>query len=719
MLESLFIDRNMRKQIKEAVLNANESGFGTCDTCSENASLIKVFNHNICEACCNNIISSVVENYDMVFVTDVIDEEEIINKIKVNEAYLIPNAQKLQDEADKSFGGSIPNLMKSYGLSTSMWNSGDCFTKRGKVQVSDSNVTSGKTKINHFIEDFECTFATEKSAQKLVPDADGFSASVSAGGKNISPSASSVNTTQVPSSGSAPATVANIPKQTSTTVTNNTQVPKPSASITSLKASAGSGTQFDVKLANDVILRCERTALTMGDKIGVDVFVVGHPNTKINTLVNPSDDNNKLANEIANNIKDEPDAIFTAFTESDIKNGYTLNKYPAYSFLFDDKSFDGAGVSLVLALNGKPYEKSRVVLPEKALFSKASLNSELLAYMDNKLTRIYPALFNGAADVKTSIGKASSELVEINPSSSDKLGEVTVHTELGNVSFDWKSSGSRFKSNEETKNAIYDIMFMNMGKLIPGWDDKKLETKLFSTASKSFGIENLDDNGMKYSVGAAFDLNDLYDTGNIIIKMSVIDDHSGEEQPKKLQPFIYNQAGVKLEDFLIKKSRELHSKYFSKSDATHTMSASAQEKLKTPSKRQALYSRIEELILKELTNNYKKDVYVEIEDFSVNKDGKLISVKFRVYDEDNVVAGDSDTLSKALNLDKVHSGFLKIDTIDKTPKGLNKFGPSVVYKVTNLDKFSEKLNLSVLESAIYEAFGITFVNESGRKQIAL
>ena len=47
MLESLFIDRNIRKQIKEAVLNAKESGFGTCDTCSKNASLINVFNHNI------------------------------------------------------------------------------------------------------------------------------------------------------------------------------------------------------------------------------------------------------------------------------------------------------------------------------------------------------------------------------------------------------------------------------------------------------------------------------------------------------------------------------------------------------------------------------------------------------------------------------------------------------------------------------------------------
>jgi len=257
-------------------------------------------------------------------------------------------------------------------------------------------------------------------------------------------------------------------------------------------------------------------------------------------------------------------------------------------------------------------------------------------------------------------------------------------------------------------------------KIIPGWDDPKYSSPAFAnSATQSFKLEDLDDNGMKYSMVATFDLNDLYDSGSIILKMSVLDEHTGEEQPKNLTPVLYNKPGTPLKDFLERESKKIHAHYFKKSDMTETLTQSAREKLGSPAKREALFSKICQNIMDKLrfTDNTKySDISCALDDFEVNKDGKVSSCTIRFYDEDYVAADNSVDLAKYLSIDQSFS-FLKFKKADDSPRGMSEYGPSVTYTVSDVNKFSEFASLAILESLIFEAFGITHVNESGRKQI--
>lgn len=712
-LEALFKDRNVRNNIRTEIREAPEIGFGDCENCGKNQSLMKVFNRCLCESCCNKILN---ESYDFDKVFETFYEDEDVDKI-LSESYVLPDMMKLQTDAQQKFNGSIPDLLKSYNLNPHRdWD--DKLTD-GRIYIRDNEIKGGKTRVNQFIIDYDCSFMGQAAANKLVPDPDGTAAPLKVKGQLIGGTASATttspqaSTTTVPASGSKAASATSIPNQSSSSVVQKSVVPGPG-----IKASNSVGDSFEVKLTKDIKLDCTKDGTTNGSDIGVEVNVNGDASFKTTFYVKDGD-NDTLAKEIIEEIKKRPETIFRAFTEDDMKNGFVLNKYGAYAFIFDENSFDGNNISLVLTFNGKKYEKTRIALGTYELFDRFKLEKTLRVAMDGRVKKFYPMLFNGTADMKTSIGKAVTEFISVESDPKCKAGNVKVVTEIGNVSIPWHCDGERFQDKELTHNTLCDVIFSAFPKLIPGYGDDKLKTGTFAgSATDSFGIDNLDDNGMSYSMVATFDLNDLYDKGDIVFKMSVLDTHTDEEQPKSLQPVVYRQAGVPLADFLKAESKKIHAHYFKKSDMDSTMTKSAREKMKTPSKRMALFNKICDQIMDKLRFSNKTkwgDISIELEEFEVNKDGKVTKATVRFYDEDETYADNAKDLAKYLKAESMP--FFKFKKADDSPRGMSEYGPSVLYSVSDMTKFAEFANLAILEELIFEAFGLIRVDESGKKHI--
>lgn len=687
-LEALFKDRMVRKDIRSTINEAAEIGFGTCEHCGREASLLSVCGNNICERCCDKIIDETYD-FDKVF-SEPIVESDVMHMI--SESYVIPDLKKLENDANSKFKGSIPDLLKSYGMNPHKdW---DDKLKSGMIYIRDNEISGGKTRVNQFLIDYDCSFKTAQAAQKLAPDKDGTIAPLKVNGKPI-----------VPSNGSQPASHTSISTQSAShTVQKNIQAGP------GIKASSD-GPKFDVQLTSGITLNCERTNKSVGGKLGIDVTVNKKPNVKVTYYIEDGD-NNKAAKNIIEEVKKNPSELLSAFTDEDMKNGYVINKYPAYSFHFDDKSFDGKNISLVMKLGAKVHEKSRIYLSDKSLFNRINLDSEIAKFMDEALHKTYPYLMDGTADVKTSIGKAQTELISIEESSSDKLGELQLQTEIGNVSVKWKSGGSRFKDKEVTKNTVYDVIFGMLKKIIPGFDDSKFKSS-FGNYTESFIIDSSDLQAGS-SIKAGFDLKNLYDSGEVAFDISLSINNS--DLPDKPVKVVYRKSGTKLVDFLKKEAKDKLLKYVSKSDTEGSLTLSAQEKMKTPSKKEAFLYKVASIFMDGLRrgdiSGSFDDLECHIDSFNVNKDGKLTSCKIRFYDEDGVLADDADSLFDLIDVAQIVK-FLKFEKKEDS----SEYGASLIYSVKDLDAFSDSVNLDIMEQAMFEAFSITYVNESGRKQI--
>lgn len=690
-LQALFEDRKIRKNITESVFNGNEMGSGECDSCGHTGGRVQVKGYNLCDSCCRKVLEG-MKNYEIPFIE--ISEDMVFHDL-IHETYLNLDQQKFRSEAKVKFGDdsrdSLSKLLQSYGLKVhkdfdDRWNSD------GRIFVIDADLSSGKTRINQFLIDFDGSFVTARMAQKLVPDADGTLAPVG---------------TSVPNNGSNPASVTN----TSTKSSSKTNTPIQAGPGVS---ASGTDTNFEIKLADGVEFSVIQAA---GQTYSVMYKANNNGGVQVSLNSTKKDD---LMREVIDIIKSRPHDFFPAIDSDDFKNGYTIEKYAAYSFIFDDKSFDGRNISLCLALNGKPYENSRVYLTVKDLDNRLSLNKSLQDYIDNRMKKIYPYLYDGTADVKTSVGKAVTYLIDVNPSTSDKLGDVSCRTEIGNIHFDWVSSGSRFQDKESTRNGIYDVIYSGMHKLIPSWNDPKIKSPMMVKASDTNSF-SLDLKNPDMTVYAGFDLNDLYDTGNIILKMSIVDTQTGEEQPKELKKVIYKKAGVDIIDFLSKEARSIHKEYFDKSTMSQTLKMSARDKMKVPSKKNAFLEKVKYNLLKSpsIPAQLRKDLgdlEIDFDVFDVNKDGKVTSVVIRVSDPDEYFASDARDLAKYLDLEKKIK-WLNFTKADSSPKAISNYGASVVYTVSDIEGFAESSNLAILEALMFAAFNIVTVNESGRKQI--
>ena len=708
-LDSLFKDREVRKLVKQSVYNAEDAGKNICESCGEESlHTFNIFGKCLCESCSEKLIEE-SNNYDECF--------ESVNDIYLlNEScsYPVMDLRKLEDDANKKFNGSIPELMRSYGLKVGkVWNTEYHI---GVIWVDNADLTSGKTKVNQFLIDYNAGFRTPKFPP-ITPDADGTTyqprvvpktdpmrqdslkvAAVSkwnkkAGGTNgitnnaqAQPVSTQAKTNVVPA---APAP-AQAPQKANPTIKNTKPVTDIKSAGLKLKGNLDS---FSVVVDNEDILNCGTVLDANGTRTA---FVAGNVNKTEAISVGNLSEVKDVAECILNAVVTSPDKFFKSFDGE--SNEISINSYDFYKFVLDAKSFEKGKFSLALKFRNKVYQNVRYTLSTKALSSRTALISELEKALEDKIREQYPSLFDGKNILKTSLGKVEFELEDMdnnnNPILSFAIGDAGVFTCT-------VTDKNKFKT-EDPKIYFSNLILNNIKKVIkPGWEnyDKHGTGKL----EYDYG-----DDKTGYWIYADFDKNEFLDSGNFVFKCSIIDKLHGIEQPKTQKKVIYNKT-TPLFQFLEKVGKDIYREYFKESDMKDVITTSASEKMKNPSKRIALFDKARDIFL---TNNksLKKDLGdYELEvSFNVNKDGKLVDAKITITDP--YAECDSKDLfefMKHKDLKNIVGNTANYNDFKSVHKA--------TFEVKDLQKFADAITFSILESMVFEAFELVSESSDGRK----
>lgn len=177
MLEGLFQDRKVRSEINESLQNALYDDVQTkeCDVCHTLAKrTYSVDGHIVCNRCID-FIKFVNNDFDVLLNS----KAEVWDRVKTdvcmtNEGYIIPNIEKLYDTANKSYGGDIKKLLKGYDIKFSQ---SDLTSRlyRGELYIGKKFIST-PSKLNRFIDDFDCKFIRASGYTPIVPDVDGYTA---------------------------------------------------------------------------------------------------------------------------------------------------------------------------------------------------------------------------------------------------------------------------------------------------------------------------------------------------------------------------------------------------------------------------------------------------------------------------------------------------------------------------------------------------------------
>ena len=177
MLEGLFQDRKVRSEINESLQNALYDDVQTkeCDVCHTLAKqTYTVDGHIVCNRCMD-FIKFVNNDFDVLLNS----KAEVWDRVKTdvcmtNEGYIIPNIEKLYDTANKSYGGDIKKLLNGYDIKFSP---SDLTSRlyRGELYIGKKFI-SVPSKLNRFIDDFDCKFIRSSGYTPIVPDVDGYTA---------------------------------------------------------------------------------------------------------------------------------------------------------------------------------------------------------------------------------------------------------------------------------------------------------------------------------------------------------------------------------------------------------------------------------------------------------------------------------------------------------------------------------------------------------------
>ena len=273
---------------------------------------------------------------------------------------------------------------------------------------------------------------------------------------------------------------------------------------------------------------------------------------------------------------------------------------------------------------------------------------------------------------------------------------------------DYKS-GKEDGSESEGKDAFAEIVL------------NYLMQSVFNDKAISKGIDSYQvdvKNGSKsidFTVYAQFDTNSIYNSGDVTFGISIIDAFSGEEQPKKRENFVYRKLGTPLKQFLMDAGMDIYKRFFRKANMVGNLTQSAQDKMKNPSKKQALFSKIADKLQDKIFRDWSiaqiRDCEVEAS-IDVDNVGRVTKASFTVTDPYNDVADDSKELASILKLEKKCT-WVKIKKVDTAMKD----GPSVTYEVTDIDPFANLIDLRIIESMILEAFGIVTISESSNRKV--
>lgn len=709
-LDSLFTDRNARKYIKESIDNAVDSGKGVCEYCGNDGFLLEAFGKHICENCCERL-NEITDDYSTVFESRELSGDDIFDLLK--EGYMVPDFEKLQKDANAKFGGSIKDLMKSYGLFIeTYWN--DKYLD-GMLYISSKDIRSGSGKVNKFLIDYDSYFASKRGFSTVVPDADGTELP-----KQVAPQSridknkqlAANDTINAPKKRGSSSTSQAVPQPASTPTVKAPKQKKPVVASTPKKTNSkleieGDENDFNIMIADGKVgIRCEKTSEN-GNSKTYNISVGGDSPATI-VVDSEGKDFKFCAEKIIDGIIGNPGLVLHGF-DGIHKDTFDINSYEVYQFVLDKQSFMGQ-FSVAIYYDGKVRPNNRVYLSSKAVVSRASLMGELTKYMEDSIKKKYPVLFDKHNVVTTSLGKAVFTFKGF-----DKDGDPVVEAELGNKPILGKfakddSAWTDLENAEENLRTLIDTAIRATGSVIPNYKNSPYYNPKSKPGVDEFDIVAKAGKPDEYTIHAEYRVNDFVETGNITFYMSVLDKRTGIEQPKEFAKVIYKKAGQPLDTFIKIEGDKIYKHYFSKSDMINTMTDSARNKMKNPSKKQGLFAKIAALFVKKHSEiNALKDLEVESM-IDVNADGKVTKASITVNDPYSEFAESSKALHDLIELDKKVE-YLKFKKADTRMKD----GPSVTYEVKDIEKFSNDLDLMILESLIMEAFDIVSVNESGRK----
>lgn len=752
-LTELFNDRKARKFIRESINEAAEIGEGRCSFCGHSNRLLQAFEGvQLCEHCATRLLEK-ADNYDRVF-DEVPSSDDVLDML--SEAYFMVDTKKLEADAKSNFGGSVPDLIRSYGLKLAAgkygWN--EKYDK-GIIWLDEKDVKgtlSSSTKTNRFLSDYSA-----KVARKMIqisPDADGYQHTLSVADGTfasdaikgvqgsaflpgvytqqsstrksvkssfVAPSKSQsattpatqttqpsvnpqANTKQVPASPASTATPVSAPASKPASLAKPTKVTKGGFTCTGDNAAwnfpIGKG---DMSIGMSLVSSVN-DVYTYEVRLEKGNSILSQGTAVVNIAGGPEKDFVKAASQVVDTIVKFPSTFIPSFAGE--KDSFAINKYGTYEFAFDAHSFySGKDLSMATVFNNTVVSDKRVVISDKALTSRVALNAELTDYMDKIIAAKYPVLFSKDSLIQTSIGKVNFTFQGFS-SNKKPIISVIVGKQINFSCTVSKEEG--LADTSKARETLMNLMYQALKMIMPNFFDSPYRQK-----DKDNFILPMDDCGQAGGeVWADFDLDAFMDRGDIAFKVSVYDKHTGQEKPQTQETYIYHQAGISVEDYLNRVGHALYKECFGKSTMSDSMTKSAREKMKNPGKKQALFDKIANIFVKKFPEvKGLKSCEVEVS-MDVNRDGKVVDASITVRDPYEDISSSSRDLAAQLKMDKIIK-FLKF--FKAHPEG--KDGPAVTYKVDNIEAFAIAIDLSVLEHLIFEAFGITYINENGRKVI--
>jgi hypothetical protein len=518
LLEEVGIRDNILSRIDECA----DSGVGCCVGCSSDFVKIRRFEGmSLCDVCLGRVRES-VECFGSVGDLSVDSVRDMIS-----EAYVLFDMKKMQDVADKKYGGEIKKLLKTeYNVAPY-----EVKSDRLDFQTNDF-VKIGKRRINKLIIDFDGEFLNDKTALRLGPDMDGTLAPKKVKGKVI----------QVPSI------------QTTNQTNTNNQVP--SSSVPS-NLSSKKIDNFEFYIGGDKIV-CE---FELDTPSNYQYKVRGIYGAKDATVTVPKSVND---NKIEDYLLDKVYGFIVPITNNRVSSGYVFGFYgESFKVILDKDSLKSKKTLFIIDWDNKSISK-----PSNKNLLEININKVSSGFEDNlknlaedrlKFCGVIPVGFStkicGVSidvdfqkfavgkylfKVSPKIGKEFDVIVDSKSLGKDKIQEL-IELRLDSVVSGFKEEFEFLISNPSTgKSEIFKA------KLVKGSSVKsskgnisfKVDCTTGLTLSKEYevfdlsAIENILINSVK------MDLNSVFNVGGNVVSDNKIKLFSKKADSSKEKLFI-------------------------------------------------------------------------------------------------------------------------------------------------------------------------------------
>lgn len=706
-LQALFEDRKRRDYIRAGINEAVDiTEKEICEGCEVEAHLLEAFEMHLCEDCCERVLR-IAESYDRELPRVESMDQEFIKGI-LDEGIVYFDMNKMQAEANKKSGGDIKVfLKKEYNI-----NVGAQYVSADKIDFYNDAHTSGNARMNKLINDFDGEFKGTNWASRQVPDSDGTVAVYKVRGSGVvtgSPASAGTavakpSVTSINKSASSSAAVTKVPKTVKTSSCNSRGVTGDTNKFTyasciglmfEFTGNSGSGGNLDYDV--NVYIESSKPSTST-------VFTIQESKAK-----KTSDILEEFWKEVAKN----PGKYFPAFADKEEK--FYLPKYKNFYVSVDEKTFTNGGnvISAVFHVRDEDIDPSvdsrggidRLNFTAKALKNRSALSKELNESFEDGIRKLCPSMVDGKNKVKTSVGDAVFILNTFGP---------------GCVFFDVDWAGDDIKGQNLIKRtdlsddrasdkAFHDLLFDHLSTVMPGGENL---SKKGSVYFPEYVIKGVPTGSVEIEIYSRFDRERFDHTGDIsfVVRIKI----AGQDRfipEMDGDVYFYKKSGVSMDKFLIAAGTEMYKKYAKEGIAPlGGFTPSALNKMGNPSKKVALLRKIAGEFKDYLDNtvvgftDIADEEYTDYEielDMEVNVKGEVTKVEFNVIDNGDFM-GSPDEFYEALSDITERVPFIKIlNSLDSdTEIGCR-------FRITDIADFSDAVGLSIFESVILEAYGIS------------